>query len=159
MNERTKTVYPMEQSQDKSKASREEFPDGSALVTYPDGSMLIRESALARESVAQESRPVNYSEPPPPPPVAKVWVFRTANAVTPRDFFRGSRNCRTARERQGKQPAPYSSSVADSVVTPLRARTNANPLMHDRKERHCPENLEPDGKDSRAKLRANLAGA
>lgn len=45
---------------------REEFADGSALVTYPDGSMLIVESKLARESVFQESRPVNYNDPPPP---------------------------------------------------------------------------------------------
>jgi len=44
---------------------REQFADGSALVTYPDGSVLILESDLARELVFQESRPVNYNEPAP----------------------------------------------------------------------------------------------
>jgi hypothetical protein len=34
-------------------AHRVQFADGSALVTYPDGSMLILESDLARESVLQ----------------------------------------------------------------------------------------------------------
>ena len=48
-------------------AKREDFPDGSALVTYADGGMLILESDLAREAVLQESRSVNYSDPPPPP--------------------------------------------------------------------------------------------
>jgi hypothetical protein len=47
---------------------REEFADGSALVTHHDGSMLIVESKLARESVFRESRPVNYDDPPPPTP-------------------------------------------------------------------------------------------
>lgn len=49
-------------------ASREEFADGSALVTYPDGSVLILESELAKAAVMGEGRPVNYNDPPPPPP-------------------------------------------------------------------------------------------
>ena len=49
-----------------SEAAREEFPDGSALVTYQDGSRLIVESKLGKESVLRESRPVNYGDPPPP---------------------------------------------------------------------------------------------
>ena len=48
-------------------AKREEFPDGSALVTYQDGSILLVESNLAKESVLRDTRPVNYSDPPPPP--------------------------------------------------------------------------------------------
>jgi len=47
------------------KPNREEFADGSALVTYPVGSMLILESDLARGAVLEESRPVNCNEPPP----------------------------------------------------------------------------------------------
>ena len=46
---------------------REQFPDGSALVTYQDGSMLILESNLAKDAVLRETRPVNYNDPPPPP--------------------------------------------------------------------------------------------
>ena len=49
-------------------AKREEFPDGSALVTYADGGMLIVETDLSREAVLQDSRSVNYNDPPPPPP-------------------------------------------------------------------------------------------
>ena len=51
---------------------REEFPDGSALVTYPDGSQLILESSLARASVIGEHRAVNYGDPAPPPPAPIV---------------------------------------------------------------------------------------
>ena len=47
---------------------REEFADGSALVTYPDGTMLIVESALARVAVFREGTPVNYNDSPTPPP-------------------------------------------------------------------------------------------
>jgi hypothetical protein len=47
---------------------REELPDGSALVTFPDGSMLIVESKLAKSMALRQSRPANYDEPPPPPP-------------------------------------------------------------------------------------------
>jgi hypothetical protein len=46
---------------------REQFRDGSALVTYQDGSMLILESNLAKDAVLREARPVNYNDPPPPP--------------------------------------------------------------------------------------------
>jgi hypothetical protein len=48
---------------------REQFRDGSALVTYEDGSMLILESNLAKEAVGREAGPVNYNDPPPLPPV------------------------------------------------------------------------------------------
>jgi hypothetical protein len=37
-------------------ASGEQFADGSALVTYPNGSVLILESNLARESAVAETR-------------------------------------------------------------------------------------------------------
>jgi hypothetical protein len=45
---------------------REQFADGSELVTYPDGSMSILETELSRESVLLEAGLVNYNEPPPP---------------------------------------------------------------------------------------------
>jgi len=45
---------------------REDFADGSALVTFEDGSVLILESKLAKPSVLREGRPVNYNDPPPP---------------------------------------------------------------------------------------------
>ena len=48
-------------------AHRERFRDGSVLVTYPDGSMLILESDLAKDAVLGEPRPANYDDPPPPP--------------------------------------------------------------------------------------------
>jgi hypothetical protein len=50
--------------------NRKQFADGSALVTYPDGSVLIVESALAKVSELHESHAVNYSDPPPPRVVA-----------------------------------------------------------------------------------------
>ena len=40
--------------------------DGSAVVTYADGSMLILESALAKPGVLCEGKPVDYNEPAPP---------------------------------------------------------------------------------------------
>ena len=39
----------------------------SALVTYPDGSLLILEGKLSKGAVLREPRPVNYNDPPPPP--------------------------------------------------------------------------------------------
>jgi hypothetical protein len=45
--------------------TREDFPDGSALVTYPDGSVLVLENALAKVSVLRAGRRVKYSDPPP----------------------------------------------------------------------------------------------
>jgi hypothetical protein len=54
------------------KAKRELFADGSALITYPDGGMLIVESDLARQSAFSEEpsgkSTINYAAPPPPPP-------------------------------------------------------------------------------------------
>ena len=48
--------------------TREDFADGSSMVTYPDGSFLIIETGLAKHSVLRETRPVNYNDPPPSPP-------------------------------------------------------------------------------------------
>jgi len=59
--------HPKHQNDEDPKVMREQFPDGSALITYPDGSVLILESDLAKEAVWHESRPVNYNDPPPPP--------------------------------------------------------------------------------------------
>ena len=47
---------------------REEFPDGSALVTYADGSMLIIETKLAKQAVMRERTAVSYADVPPVPP-------------------------------------------------------------------------------------------
>jgi hypothetical protein len=58
---------PKHQRQEKPEVTREQFPDGSALITYPDGGMLILESDLAKESVVREIRPANYNDPAPPP--------------------------------------------------------------------------------------------
>jgi hypothetical protein len=46
-------------------ASREQFTDGSALVTYQDGSVLLLESSLAKVSNLQETRSITYNDPPP----------------------------------------------------------------------------------------------
>ena len=46
---------------------REQFGDGSTLVTYPDGSVVILESDLAKLAVMRAGRPVNYNDAPPPP--------------------------------------------------------------------------------------------
>jgi hypothetical protein len=51
----------------KAESTRVEFADGSALVTYTDGSQLILESRLARQAALREGRGVSYNEPPPPP--------------------------------------------------------------------------------------------
>ncbi len=48
MTRQTMRLYPQVRSEGNAEASREQFADGSALVTYPDGSMLILESDLAR---------------------------------------------------------------------------------------------------------------
>jgi|WetSurMetagenome_2_1015567.scaffolds.fasta_scaffold1676906_1 hypothetical protein len=53
-------------------ARREGFQDGSVLVTYPDGSMLILESDLAKDAVLGEPCPSNYNDPPPPPHSGKA---------------------------------------------------------------------------------------
>jgi hypothetical protein len=47
--------------------TREEFPDGSALVTYQDGSVLILESKLAKGCALREGRRANYNDPAPSP--------------------------------------------------------------------------------------------
>jgi hypothetical protein len=46
---------------------REDFRDGSAVLTYEDGSMLILESKLAKTMVFQAGRRAHYDKPPPPP--------------------------------------------------------------------------------------------
>lgn len=62
----------MSDKANRSGIQREEFLDGSALVTYPDGSQLILESSLARVSILGERRAVNYGDPPPPPLAVKA---------------------------------------------------------------------------------------
>jgi hypothetical protein len=52
---------------DRREKHREQFRDGSALVTYEDGSILILESNLAKHLSLRETRPINYNDPPPPP--------------------------------------------------------------------------------------------
>ena len=54
----------MKTKRKKPAARRENFSDGSAVVTYPDGSMLILESDLAKPGVLCEGRPVSYSKTP-----------------------------------------------------------------------------------------------
>ena len=53
--------------QQKGKIKREDFADGSALLTYKDGSQLILETDLAKNQVINENRKVDYNSPPPPP--------------------------------------------------------------------------------------------
>ena len=50
----TMSRYPHDPSQGNAEASREQFADGSALVTCPNGSQLILESALAKSAVLCE---------------------------------------------------------------------------------------------------------
>lgn len=45
--------------------TREEFADGSALVTFPDGGMVIFESELAKACGLREGGPVNHDQPQP----------------------------------------------------------------------------------------------
>ena len=54
----------MSHQDNKQEATRENFADGSAVVTYPDGSMLIVESKTAQVSALRESRPVSDNAPP-----------------------------------------------------------------------------------------------
>ena len=54
--------------QDNIGLTREEFPDGSALVTYQDGSQMIVETKLAKAQALGDGRPLTYNDPPPPPP-------------------------------------------------------------------------------------------
>ena len=65
----------------------DQFPDGSALITYLDGSMLILESNLAKESVWHESGPVNYNDPPRHA-LPNGEEFEPLPPHDPRDFFR-----------------------------------------------------------------------
>ena len=57
----------MSSRENKQELRREEFSDGSGIVTYADGSALIIETKLAKTSVLREGRPVNYNDPPPAP--------------------------------------------------------------------------------------------
>jgi hypothetical protein len=50
-------------SQPTVEASREDFADGSAIVTYEDGSQLILESNLAKSAELRRP-PVNYKKAP-----------------------------------------------------------------------------------------------
>ena len=56
MTGQTVSRYPQDRSEGNAEASREQFADGSALVTYPNGNVLILESNLARESAVAETR-------------------------------------------------------------------------------------------------------
>jgi hypothetical protein len=47
--------------QPKPEANREDFPDGSAIITYEDGSQLILESNLAKSSSVRQP-PLNYKK-------------------------------------------------------------------------------------------------
>jgi hypothetical protein len=49
--------------------TREDFADGSAIVTYRNGSVVILESKLAKLTAMSLREPgtVNYSEPAPGP--------------------------------------------------------------------------------------------
>ena len=49
----------MTRRENRQELQREEFSDGSALVTYADGRTLIIESNLAKTSAMGEARPVN----------------------------------------------------------------------------------------------------
>ena len=62
----------MTKKNNRQEAKREEFPDGSPLVTYQDGSMLIVESKLAKGSALRETRVLSYVDPPPPPDDTKL---------------------------------------------------------------------------------------
>jgi len=58
------TILPVApKNKSKAEASREDFPDGSAIVTYEDGSQLILESNLAKSGTLRQS-PVNYKKAP-----------------------------------------------------------------------------------------------
>jgi hypothetical protein len=58
----------MSQPQSSEETKREEFPDGSAIITYADGTMVILETRHARETSLRGSHPADYGDPPPPPP-------------------------------------------------------------------------------------------
>jgi len=58
----------MKQKPQRKEIKREDFADGSSLVTYHDGSVLIVESKLARSAALGETHSAHYDEPPPPPP-------------------------------------------------------------------------------------------
>ena len=62
MTRRTMSRYPQQHHQANAKPRRKRFADGSALVTYRHGSVLILESKLAKESALRESQPVNYND-------------------------------------------------------------------------------------------------
>jgi hypothetical protein len=58
------TILPVApKNKPKAEANREDFADGSAVVTYEDGSQLILESNLAKSGTLRQS-PVNYKKAP-----------------------------------------------------------------------------------------------
>ncbi|MGD1090171.1 MAG: hypothetical protein ABR955_15815 [Verrucomicrobiota bacterium] len=99
--------YPQQYNQANMKPRRKRFADGSAVVTYPDGSRLILESALAKSAVLCEGGPVSYSQSPRrahDEPRCKAWIsdWRTrlcsSDPISPRRLvkvskFRGLLNC------------------------------------------------------------------
>ncbi len=44
----------------KAKPRRKQFADGSAIITYPDGTRAILESSLAKPAALHQENPVNY---------------------------------------------------------------------------------------------------
>ena len=56
--------YPRQPNQAKAKPRRQRFADGSAVVTYGDGSVLILESVLAKLGVLGEPGPVDSRKRP-----------------------------------------------------------------------------------------------
>ena len=51
------------------KAKTHQFKDGSSLEILENGTYILRETKTAMPvSLAQESKPVNYNDPPPPLP-------------------------------------------------------------------------------------------
>jgi len=63
---------PQRTSKTEARPRRQRFADGSALVTFPDGSMLILESKLSKSMALRQNFLANYDEPPPPPPAGQA---------------------------------------------------------------------------------------
>jgi hypothetical protein len=56
---------PNSRTRQPAKPHREEFLDGSAMLTYPDGSQVILESDLAKSVVGKQGCKTSYNAPPP----------------------------------------------------------------------------------------------
>ena len=73
--------YRQQHNQASAKPRRRQFADGSAVMTYPDGSQLILGSALAKSGVLCEGRPVNYNEP-----LRRVAIGKTRRGRVAREY-------------------------------------------------------------------------